>query len=187
MKVVFLGSFDPPTNGHVHLISEALSNGASEVLMIPAWRNPWKSRQSSYNHRVEMCKLVSSLYPPGKVRVMRREGKLAKDYEITNINVPSWLVLKNLKETIGDFKILTTNETYSEIPDWIMGDEILREYNFMILSSPHLGKPIQGSIEIDPLPISSTLVRGLLVSGIYCPEYLPTPVMEYIRNYQLYI
>lgn len=183
-KVVFLGSFDPPTNGHLHLISEALSNGASEVLMIPALHNPWKPYQTPYEYRLGMCKLIEPLYPGGKVKVLSVEKEISEE---TNLkSVPTWMVLKNLEKEIGDFKILVTNETYREIPKWVKGEDIIDGYKFMILSSFHLGRRIPGSIDIISLPISSTLVRERLGEGNPVPEYLPTPVIEYIRKYGLY-
>lgn len=183
--VVFLGSFDPPTIGHLHLITEALENGASQVVVIPAYRNPWKKNQTPFNHRLGMCRRMVATYGPPKAYVLDIESWIAERNNLDS--VPTWMTLEELLKTrIGEFKILVTNETYREIPRWIKGDEILENYEFMILSSEHLGEPIPGSIEITPLNVSSTLVRNKLKSGLQCPEYLDYFVFDYIKRNQLY-
>lgn len=185
MTLVFLGSFDPPTNGHLHLISEALSNGASEVIMIPAWGNPWKTGQTPYECRLEMCRKLQKLYP-GNLKVSDIERTISYNTPERLSSIPTWMTLEKLQKTIGEFKILTTNETYREISMWEKGEEILKENKFMIFSSDHLGETIPGSINIISLPISSSMVREKIQRKKYCPEYLPTPVLEYININKLY-
>lgn len=183
---ILLGSFDPPTNGHLHLVSEALKVGVPRVYMIPSWGNPWKTGQTSYSERLEMTKELRSCYPGGKLRVSEIEGELATDLG-KHEHLPTYLVLRELKKRLGDFLIISTNETYQEIKDWVNGEEVLRNYEFLIFSTSHLGEEIPGSIKIQDLPISSTMVRELVHSRKPYSEYIQENVRKYIENRNLYL
>ena len=56
---ILLGSFDPPTIGHIHLISEALRVGVSCVYVIPAFGNPWKTGQTEFYSNNFRCTVES--------------------------------------------------------------------------------------------------------------------------------
>jgi nicotinate (nicotinamide) nucleotide adenylyltransferase len=183
---ILLGSFDPPTNGHLHLVSEALKVGIPRVYMIPSWGNPWKTGQTSYWDRLEMTKRLELCYWGGKLKVSGIEGELAtalKEHE----HLPTYLVLRELKKILGDFLIISTNETYKEIKDWINGEEVLRDYEFLIFSTTHLGEEIPGSIQIQDLPISSTMVRNLRRERKPYSEYIQESVGNYIITHNLYL
>lgn len=180
---ILLGSFDPPTNGHLHLISEALRVGVSSVMVIPSFSNPWKKNQTPFSDRYRMTKLLENLYPPGKVKVSEIERVMAYDGEIKRNYIPTHFLLEKLGK---DILIITTNETYQEIPKWKEGEKILREYEFLIFSTSHLGETIERSYIIPDLNISSTLVRECIQSGFSCPEYLPGEVYQYIKQNKLY-
>lgn len=183
---ILLGSFDPPTNGHLHLVSEALKVGVSCVYMIPSWRNPWKTNQTPYQERLNMIKGLKSCYPGGKLRVSEIEGELATALE-KHKYLPTYLVLRELKKRLGDFLIISTNETYKEIKEWMNGEEVLRDYEFLIFSTSHFGEEIPGSIQIQDLPVSSTMVRELIHSRKPYSEYIQESVRKYIENRNLYL
>lgn len=182
---ILLGSFDPPTNGHLHLVSEALKVGVPRVYMIPSFGNPWKTGQTSYRERLEMTKRLELCYWGGKLKVSGIEGELATVLE-KHDSIPTYLVLRELKKRLGEFLIISTNETYPEIKKWTNGEEVLRDYEFLIFSTTHLGEEIPGSYIIPDLNISSTLVRECIKSGFSCPEYLPGEVYQYIKQNKLY-
>ena len=182
---ILLGSFDPPTNGHLHLVSEALKVGVPRVYMIPSFGNPWKTGQTSYQERLEMTKRLELCYWGGKLKVSGIEGELATVLG-KHDSIPTYLVLRELKKRLGEFLIISTNETYPEIKKWTNGEEVLRDYEFLIFSTSHLGETIEGSYIIPDLNISSTLVRECIKSGFSCPEYLPGEVYQYIKQNKLY-
>lgn len=183
---ILLGSFDPPTNGHLHLVSEALKVGVSRVYMIPSFGNPWKTNQTPYRDRFEMTKRLKLCYPEGKLVVSGIEGELATDLG-KHRYLPTYLVLRVLKKRLGDFLIISTNETYREIKDWTNGEEVLREYEFLIFSTSHLGEEIPGSIRIQDLPVSSTMVRNLRKERKPYSEYIQESVGNYIVTHNLYL
>lgn len=181
--VVLFGSFDPPTSGHIHLVLEALRNGVDRVFVVPAYGNPWKEGQTRFKERLDMTRRVFSC--PPQVFVSDIEGDIARENNLRS--VPTWMTLKELSKNraLGDFKILATNETYQEIPRWEKGPEILRDYDFLILSSDHLGEIIPGSIKIRDIQVSSTKVRAEL-AGTGTSEYLDPLVLDYIKRHHLY-
>lgn len=189
---ILLGSFDPPTIGHIHLISEALRVGVSCVYVIPAFGNPWKTGQTEFSHRYKMTKTLESLYQPGKVVVMELERTLAYLNDSTlppgkpHAYIPTYYLLRELHKRFQEFQVITTNETYREIPLWINGEEILENNEFLVFSVSHLGEGISGSIEILDLPVSSTLVREALKLGESRPEYLTQDIIKYIKQNKLY-
>lgn len=183
---ILLGSFDPPTNGHLHLVSEALKVGVPRVYMIPSWGNPWKTGQTPYQDRLEMTKRLELCYWGGKLKVSEVEGELAAalgEHEY----LPTYLVLRELKKRLGDFLIISTNETYLEIKDWVNGEEVLRDYEFLIFSTSHLGEKIPGSIQIQDLPVSSTMVRNLRKERKPYSEYIQESIGNYIITHNLYL
>lgn len=187
---ILLGSFDPPTVGHIHLISESLKVGVSCVYVIPAFSNPWKTGQTEFYHRYKMTKTLESLYQPGKVIVMDLERTLyyyTLSPEDQHAFIPTYYLLRELHKIFSEFLVITTNETYLEIPRWVNGEEILRDNEFLIFSTNHLGEKVSGSIEILDFPVSSTLVREALKKGESRPEYLTQDIIKYIKQNKLYI
>lgn len=183
---ILLGSFDPPTNGHLHLVSEALKVGVPRVYMIPSFGNPWKTGQTSYQERLEMTKRLELCYWGGKLKVSGIEGELATVLE-KHDSIPTYLVLRELKKRLGEFLVISTNETYPEIKKWTNGEEVLRDYEFLIFSTTHLGEEIPGSINIQDFPVSSTMVRKLVHSGKPYSEYIQESVGNYIVTHNLYL
>ena len=139
-----------------------------------------------------MTKTLESLYQPGKVVVMELERTLAYLNDSTlppgkpHAYIPTYYLLRELHKRFQEFQVITTNETYREIPLWINGKEILENNEFLVFSVSHLGEGISGSIEILDLPVSSTLVREALKLGESRPEYLTQDIIKYIKQNKLY-
>lgn len=178
MNCIFLGSFDPPTLGHAHLISKALEVGETRIVIIPSWSNPWKPEQTWYEHRLRMCEEFVKLWDGNKVTVSDIEYQIAMETENPDF-IPTIDVLRKLERP---FKILITNETYAEIERWKDGDKVLEENEFLVFNIDRFGKHIGEGHWMTDLNISSTMVRELLRKGIECPEYLSESVYKYIKN-----
>ena len=109
---ILLGSFDPPTIGHIHLISEALRVGVSCVYVIPAFGNPWKTGQTEFSHRYKMTKTLENLYQPGKVVVMELERTLAYLNDSTlppgkpHAYIPTYYLLRELHKRFQEFQVI---------------------------------------------------------------------------------
>lgn len=69
---VFPGTFDPPTNGHLDVISRAAA--AFDEVIVAAGVNQSKQRLFSVEERVEMLKEIAA--PFGNVRIGTFEGLL---------------------------------------------------------------------------------------------------------------
>lgn len=142
--------------------------------------------QTPYQNRLKMTKRLELCYPEGKLVVSGIEGELATDLGKHGY-LPTYLVLRELRKRLGDFLIISTNETYLEINDWVNGEEVLRDYEFLIFSTSHLGEEIPGSIQIQDLQVSSTMVRELVHSRKPYSEYIQESVGNYIITHNLYL
>lgn len=172
IPAILLGSFDPPHVGHLSLISETLlSVDVSEVIIIPAYHNPDKPSQSKYTYRLDMTRMIPSLYPPGKVRISDLERTLAVEKSLEYL--PTVTLLRELTKRISRFNLITTIETYKEISGWQGGQEILMIPDKFILPPK-------------TIDISSTTLREMIASGRSVPEYIPQEIYQYIRQTKLY-
>jgi nicotinate-nucleotide adenylyltransferase len=56
---ILLGSFDPIHIGHISMATAALNeNLVDEVIFVPAYQNPWKTRSTDFDIRVMMTQLA---------------------------------------------------------------------------------------------------------------------------------
>ena len=62
-RAIFLGSFNPPHNGHINCIKSVIRSSIMNRLnierihIIPCWQNPNKSVSTPYIDRYKMCTL----------------------------------------------------------------------------------------------------------------------------------
>ena len=95
------GTFDPPHLGHLEMAQAARAAlGLDEVVIVPANRNPLKTRQASpAKHRLKMCSLMAA----------GEEGLTVSDVEITRRG-PSYAV-----DTIEELRMARPGEYLSLI------------------------------------------------------------------------
>lgn len=203
---IFFGSFDPPHIGHLSIVSECLNSGKiSKVIVVPAYKNPWKKESSKYIFRYNLVGEAFKSYGD-KVIVSQAELKLFSDSDRREkyynpedkedkSGVPTYAVIRYLKEEYKEDEIciITTSETLCEISEWKSGGNILRENKFLIISPDHLGKRNftldKNMIEIKPesdIEISSTIIRNSIKEGKLMNEYLPGNTSKLISQLGLY-
>jgi nicotinate-nucleotide adenylyltransferase len=202
---IFLGSFDPPHIGHLSVVSECLNSGISRVLVIPAYKNLWKSEQTPYLMRIKMTLSAFKEYGD-KVEVLFSEKILFQDSGLRELyynpediyledGVPSYALLRYLRDEMPeeDIRLITTSETFMEIGKWKNGNEVYRENKFIIVFPEHFGKREFNITEkmttIHPrndFRISSTMIREGIKEGNIMYEYLPGKVGSLIESMNLY-
>ena len=114
---LFFGSFDPPHIGHVNVVMGAInSNQVDRVLVIPAYQNLWKENSSKFSYRYAMSCMQFDTLP--FVHVSDVEKDLAGPAYPRGI--PTYVVLEELKSRMpeDELVIITTPETYKDIPEW---------------------------------------------------------------------
>ena len=131
---LFFGSFDPPHIGHVNVVMGAInSNQVDRVLVIPAYQNLWKENSSKFSYRYAMSCMQFDTLP--FVHVSDVEKDLAGPAYPRGI--PTYVVLEELKSRMpeDELVIITTPETYKDIPEWHKGSVILCDYKFLMVVS----------------------------------------------------
>lgn len=129
---LFFGSFDPPHIGHVNVVMGAInSNQVDRVLVIPAYQNLWKENSSKFSYRYAMSCMQFDTLP--FVHVSDVEKDLAGPAYPRGI--PTYVVLEELRSRMpeDELVIITTPETYKDIPEWHKGSVILCDYKFLMV------------------------------------------------------
>lgn len=186
MKGFFFGSFDPPHIGHVNVVTAALNSGqVDEIEVVPAFKSVWKNTETPWDYRLMMCQLTFDKIPNVKVNSM--EYFLAKGEPL-----PTYKVIDFLREQEKeDFIIVTTNETYQEIPKWMNGERILKENKFLIVCSSHfysstyLGD-LDRVIYAPDITICSTNLRDKIKKGMLVQPFILPDVVRFINGLNLY-
>lgn len=87
--------------------------------------------------------------------------------------------------------IITTPETYSEIPLWHNGSTILKNYKFIMVingEEPPYGLPDNVSLVYVPtIRMCSTCIRNRVKDGVGIKPFVRDDVYEIIKQYKLYV
>jgi nicotinate-nucleotide adenylyltransferase len=193
---LFGGSFDPIHFGHLNLALGLLEAGkVDEILFCPAHTSPLKKDEPPAASKEQRAAMVALAIAPIK------EFKLL-DWEIKR-PPPSY--------TIDTVRHLLSQEEYRSV-HLILGDDALKSLSrwkeveeLLSLAPPlmgsRLGHRLEESQDLSPqlkkmllpglvtlpvLDISSTEVRARLRQKKFCGYLLPSKVLEYISQHNLY-
>lgn len=182
MKVVFGGSFNPPTIAHEKII-ELLSKRYDEVIIVPNGRKYIRKELFSNKNRVEMLNLIAQKYHNVVVSPLELEREFKGTYyTLRELNHPvfacgddclfdfkTWMNAEKLLEE-NTFLIFTRNNNVEEIRKQICNDKFLSQYQdkFDIIS-------------INYPNISSNSYRKTLDQN-----YLSNDIKAYIDRNKLY-
>ena len=176
MKIaLYLGSFNPFHNGHLEVIKTALNDfKMDKVIIVPTMQNPWKKEKVlDINKRCQI--IFQSCF------------EVWDNYEMSTIEkylIPpyySYATLHALKNKYcnDEVFVLCGEDTIKDIPNWMNGGEIIKDYNFLIVDRPKNS-------------ISSTQIREILrtrykMDSYYSKEklanYVSRNVIELLENY----
>lgn len=186
---VFFGSFDPIHIGHLNVATSVINSKlVDEVVMVVAYSNPWKEKQTPFYDRVAMAEIACSNILNVKVSPIEELVKVQDGDTYT------YKVLRTLKEQNSDAElyIITTQETYAEMTKWEHGDEIIHNNNFIITLSKHFETitftPNDNCklLEIADIPLSSSMVRDMINKHLCVIPYVLPQVNDYIEAKKLY-
>jgi len=136
-RAIFLGSFNPPHQGHYNVIKSVIDSGIMKKLniekihIIPCYQNPNKSKSIDFYDRYKMCKYeFASLSDNCFVDDIEASIKPTYTYELIDY-------LKANKDKIidSDFWWIITEETIKELIDnkWKESERLLKENKFIVL------------------------------------------------------
>lgn len=187
---LFFGSFDPPHIGHVNVVMGAInSSQVGRVLVIPAYQNLWKESSSKFSYRYAMSCMQFDTLP--FVHVSDVEKDLAGPAYPRGI--PTYVVLEELKSRMpeDELVIITTPETYKDIPEWHKGSVILCDYKFlMVVSGEETPQGLPENVHVVYVPqitICSTCIRNRVKLGVYIQPFVKDTVEAFIDQYNLYV
>ena len=188
MKIaLYLGSFNPFHNGHLEVVKTALNDfKMDKVIIVPTMQNPWKKEKAlDFEKRRDIiARSIISLtsnnkywcwkYPINKIYIDDIEKSLISPYY-------SYATLHALKNKYCNDQVfvLCGEDTIKDIPDWMNGGEIIKDYDFLIVDRPRNS-------------ISSSYIREMLrtrnkMDAYYSDEklgrYVCSNVIELLKKY----
>ena len=195
-KAIFLGTFNPPHQGHRDAVTSVWSWNKKNnlidlesIYIIPCWQNPNKSYVTSFSNRYRMC---------------INEFSELSDYccidDIENIIRPKYTYElldrfhNNIDEYIkDDFYWIITEETFNELQrgEWKESERLLKENKFILLYDVANGKPnINENVYLVPListcNIHSTELRNSFWINAKYDKYITKETRNYIIEHNLY-
>ena len=134
MKIaLYLGSFNPFHNGHLNAIETAINDfGMDEVVIVPTMQNPWKKEKvHDMDERVDIIwySLPSEILIYSVIETI--EEKLIPPYYSY-----ATLYALNNKYCNDEIFILCGEDTIKSIPNWMNGEKIIQDYDFLIVDRP---------------------------------------------------
>lgn len=193
------GTFDPIHIGHLNLAFElAEKRQLDEVWFIPAHINPLKTRltSASIEHRMAMVQAAIQDIPQFHLKDTEAR-RPPPSYTIDTIRI---LLAQEAGNPIPhQFFLLMGEDALAGFLEWRMPEEIVSLASLLIGSrtgswSVKGGKSsdsIREAIQIGMTPtrlmdISATDIRSRLANHLYCSHLIPSSVMQYIHEKELY-
>lgn len=180
MKIaLYLGSFNPFHNSHLEVIKTALNDfKMDKVIIVPTMQNPWKEEKVlDIDKRKEIITttlVINHFKHCGPIFISLIEKELIPPY----YSYATLHALKN-KYCNDEVFVLCGEDTMEKIPDWMHGEQIIKDYDFLIVDRPKNS-------------ISSTEIREILrtrnkMDAHYSDEklckYVSPNVIELLKKY----
>lgn len=110
------------------------------------------------------------------------------DFCLLGAPLPTYKTIEALKEIYGEFTIVTSAETYKEIPRWQHGDEILKGNKFLVahFNSEDIPHDKVKVIYAPDITICSTAIRKWVDNGRIILPFVTDEVNSIIRKLGLY-
>lgn len=195
---VFGGTFNPVHNGHVKL-AEAYVTALSleRLLIIPNRFPPHKPSPDlvSGEHRLAMCRLAFADMPVCEISDIELRRGVKKSYTVETLEELHRIYPGDTLHLImgGDMFL-----TLTEWRDWRRIFELAvvcagaREQDMLgVLAEQSRALEALGArcelIALEPVPVSSTEIRGLIANKENIDALVPPPVAEYISENGLFM
>lgn len=208
-KAIFLGTFNPPHNGHVNCIKSVIRSGIlnqfniDKIHIIPCWQNPNKEDfddpKLRFWQRYKMCTLEFVGLNEYCI-IDDIEAKIQPQYTYNLIEY-----LKSGKDKfIDDFWWIITVETFKELlcGKWHNSEKLINENKFIILIPDNLSDDEYNEIVKytnndskyqfidllnDPMAnMHSTKLRKMIKNNENVYPYINLDTELYIKHHSLY-
>ena len=191
---LFGGTFDPIHNGHLKVALTAKNQlGLDRIIFIPSGNPPHKTdkKVTDKERRLAMTRLA-----------VKETGALVSDWEVRqeNKSYSVDLVRHFMQESPDDeFYFIIGADSFYDLPTWYHYRDLMDICRFVVISRPDTEKSqmldlFEGTekpprvLFLDDLnlDISSTQIRRMLGEGKDVSHLVPKPVLDYIKNQNLY-
>lgn len=169
---LYLGSFNPFHNGHLKVVKSALNDfKMDKVIIVPTMQNPWKNSESTldFNKRIYIVRaqLQNEFFPKNwtHIGIDNIEKFLTPPY----YSYATLHALKN-KYCNNEIYVLCGEDTIKDIPNWMNGEAIIQDYDFLIVDRP------EGDI-------SSSEIRDKIKNNESIKGLVPDSCINLINNY----
>ena len=208
-KAIFLGTFNPPHNGHVNCIKSVIRSGIlnqfniDKIHIIPCWQNPNKEDfddpKLRFWQRYKMCTLEFAGLNEYCI-IDDIEAKIQPQYTYNLIEY-----FKSGKDKfINDFWWIITAETFKELlcGKWHNSEKLINENKFIILIPDNLSDDEYNEIVKyanndskyqfidlinDPMSnMHSTKLREMIKNNESVYPYINLDTELYIKHHSLY-
>ena len=195
---LFGGTFNPIHFGHLNLALELKEKrDLNQIWLIPSLISPLRMDEPmiSPHHRLKMLELATSDMVGFKVCTLELR-RAAPSFTIDTVKE----ILSNYPE--NDFFLLFGEDSLIRFREWKEPFEIIRQISLLIGSRSHsdllqhlptlgfneeIASAIRkGIVPTRQLEISATEIRERIKKNLYCGHFLPSKVLDYIYENQLY-
>lgn len=179
------GTFDPPHNAHLAMAKAAcVQLGLEEVRLMPAG-DPWQKRESGVSasaHRIAMVELLAG-----------EDHRLVADTTEIEREGPSYTI-DTIEQMESRSVLILGADAALGLPSWHRSDAILEKIDLAVAPRPGvsresveaaLGRSVTW-LEMEPVDLSSTLIRQLIRSGGRISNLVPASIVNYIETEGLY-
>lgn len=180
------GTFDPVHNGHLAIARAAIGQlNLDRLLLIPNARSPLKAAgpAASFQHRVSMLRLA--LADHERLQISEVEGVRGE----TSYTIDTLKQLSALYRG-AQFVLIVGADALAEFHLWKQHEEICRLARIAYVSrsgSDASANSVDATrIDMPPVDISSTVIRGRVRRGLPIDEFVPPAVAAYIAKHHLY-
>ena len=158
MKIaLYLGSFNPFHNGHLEVIKTALNDfKMDKVVIVPTIQNPWKkekvldidkraeiidssifylSNDVHYDDMYDWLDVVFKQYCTSNWSKYISIDLIEKELIPPYYSYATLHALKN-KYCNDEIFVLCGEDTIKDIPNWMNGEAIIQDYNFLVVDRP---------------------------------------------------
>lgn len=182
MKVgVYVGSFNPPHNGHIKIMNHLLNKYLDKIIVIPTQEYWNKNNLLHIEHRINVLKLIKN----EKIIVNETLNNLEFTYQILNElsknynnlyliigadNLEKFHLWKNINEILNH-NVIVLNRNNIDSMKYINNFE--RKEKFILIN------------DLEEINISSTFIRENL-NNKDITQFINKEILEYIKNNNLY-
>lgn len=190
------GAFDPPHIGHILALSYALAIAeVDEIWVVPCWGHAFGKHMSSFEDRLEMCRLAFQPETNSRIQIRQDERVLQTKYTIDLLRqlVKACELTPPKPGEVAsscEFTLILGEDEWRDFDRWHCASDIKKLVKIFIIgregcntstSSVNFRLPDISSSEIRKRLIQQANNRKELVSGL-----LPDSVFSYIEKQGLF-